>query len=407
MHDCGDLLMRIWMGVGRHQRSLWLSASLVLAASAGAQSPTSWETFDFAHGRVDSAAIDHLSLLALRQLRGIVFGKHGRPFGDDPDVQRYLKTRPWYRPDTTFTNQRLNARERANVDVIRAAEARKHTQIETGDMRFFQSRVITTAMLGHHTPGDWEVLSSEIGALHGQTFMDEEPDEEDAEGRATWVLQKFFDERYWYHRRPDYSNKELSAIERANADTIALARMRDLKLAVAPGTMYLFQTTALTDTLLRSVSLYDLRILRNELYARHGRRFETPWLRDYFKNEPWYTPRPSFTIAEMSEIEKDNIKVIQAVEARRHEELSTQELSNRDVEGLFPEVARRLRNEIFARHGRTFKDPHLQSYFASQSWYHPDPKFSLSSLTPLERKNVNFILAYEARAKEGQRFTAA
>ncbi|HEV8215313.1 MAG TPA: YARHG domain-containing protein, partial [Gemmatimonadaceae bacterium] len=199
----------------------------------------------------------------------------------------------------------------------------------------------------------------------------------------------------------------LSAIERANADTIALARMRDLKLAVAPGTMYLFQTTALTDTLLRGVSLYDLRILRNELYARHGRRFETPWLRDYFKDEPWYTPRASFTIAELSEIEKDNIKVIQAVEARRHEELSTQELSNRDVEGLFPEVARRLRNEIFARHGRTFKDPHLQSYFASQSWYHPDSKFALSSLTPLERKNVDFILAYEARAKEGQRFTAA
>ena len=395
------------MTVGWRRRIGWLGSSILVAASAGAQSPTSWEKFDFAHARVDSAAIDHLSLLALRQLRGIVFGRHGRPFADEPDVLKYLKSRPWYRPDTTFTNQRLSARERANIDVIRAAEARKHSQIETGDMRFYQNRVVTTAMLGHHKPGDWEVLAAEIGALHGQTFMDEEPDESDAEGHDTWLLQKFFDERYWYHRRPDYSNKELSAMERANADTIALARMRDLKLAVAPGTMYLFQTTALTDTLLHGVSLYELRILRNELYARHGRRFETPWLRDYFKNEPWYTPRPSFTIAELSEIEKDNIKVIQAVEARRHEELSTRELSNRDVDGLFPEIARRLRNEIFARHGRVFKDPHLQSYFASQAWYHADPKFSLSSLTPIERKNVNFILAYEVRAKEGERFTSA
>ena len=125
----------------------------------------------------------------------------------------------------------------------------------------------------------------------------------------------------------------------------------------------------------------------------------------YFKNEPWYTARPSFTIAELSELEKANVKVIQAVEARRHEGLSARELSNHDVEGLFPEIARRLRNEIFARHGRTFKDPHLQSYFASQEWYHPDPKFSLNSLTPIERKNVNFILAYEAQAKTGQRFT--
>ena len=392
---------------GGWRRRIGWCTSLILAANANAQSPTSWEKFDFARGKVDSAAIDHMSLVALRQLRGIVFGKHGRPFPDEVDVQTYLKSRPWYRPDTTFTNARLNAREKANLDVIRGAEARKHTQIETGDMRYHQSRVVTTAMLGHHTAPDWEVISSEIGAVHGQTFMDEEPDEEDYEGRDVWVLQKYFDDRYWYHRRKDYSNKELSAIERANADTIALARMRDLNLAVAPGTMYLFQATALTDTLLRGVSLYELRILRNEVYARHGRRFETPWLRDYFKNEPWYTPRASFTIAELSEIEKANVKVIQAVEARRHEELSSRELSNRDVDGLFPEIARRLRNEIFARHGRTFKDPHLQSYFASQDWYHPNPKFSLESLSPIERKNVDFILAYEARAKEGMRFTEA
>jgi YARHG domain len=395
------------MTVGWRCRIAWLTASLFVTVGAGAQSPTSWETFDFARARVDSAAIDHLSLLALRQLRGIVFGKHGRPFTDEPDVQKYLKTRPWYRPDTTFVNQRLSAREKANIDVIRAAEARKHGQIETGDMRFYQNRVVTTAMLGHHTAGDWVELAAEIGALHGQTFMEEEPDETDDEGHDTWLLQKFFDERYWYRRRPAYSNKELSAVERANADTIALARMRDLNLAVGPGAMYLFQTTPLTDTLLRGVSLYELRILRNEVYARHGRRFETPWLRDYFKNAAWYTPRATFTIAELSEIEKNNVKVIQDVEARRHEELSTRELSNRDVDGLFPEIARRLRNEIFARHGRTFKDPHLQSYFASQTWYHADTRFSLSSLTPIERKNVDFILAYEARAKQGDRFTSA
>jgi hypothetical protein len=72
---------------------------------------------------------------------------------------------------------------------------------------------------------------------------------------------------------------------------------------------------------------------------------------------------------------------------------------------LFPEVARRLRNEIFARHGRTFKDPLLQSYFASQEWYRANPKFDLKMLTPIERANVLTIQRYEARAKEGQRFT--
>jgi hypothetical protein len=384
-------------------------ASFVLCAlalsSASAQSLAAWEQFDFARKQVDSAAVDRLPLEALRSLRGIVFGRHGRPFTDEPDVQTYLKTRPWYRADKAYSNTRLSALEKSNLDVIRAAEARKHKQIETGDMRFYRNRVVTSAMLGHHTAADWQLLDAEIGAAHGERFDSGEPDDVDASGKDVWALQSYFDERYWYRGREDYSTDELSAIERANADTIALARMRDLGYGVAPGVMYLFQSTPLTDSLLKNITLYELRILRNEVYARHGRRFTTPWLRDYFKYEPWYKPRSDFTIAELSENEKSNIKVIQAVEARRHEELSTKDLSERDFAGLFPEIARRLRNEIFARHGRTFKDPHLQSYFASQEWYRPNPRFSEAMLSPIEKANVKTIQNYEVRAKLGQRFT--
>jgi hypothetical protein len=391
--------VRIRAGIGV------VATLLLLASSVSAQSLGAWEQFDFARRRVDSNAVAKLSLPQLRALRGVVFGRHGRPFKDEPDVRAYLETRSWYRSDTTFTNRRLNAMEKVNLDVIRGMEVRKHTQIETGDMRFYRNRVITTAMLGHHTRGDWQVLEAEIGAVHGRRFEDGEPDDIDAEGNDVWTLQKYFDERYWYRGREDYKPSMLSAIELANRDTVILARMRDLGYGVSPGLMYLFQTTPLTDSLLRGLTLYDLRLLRNEVYARHGRRFETPWLRDHFKNEPWYMPRANFTIAELSEIEKANIRLIQAVEARRHEALSTTEIGVFELDGLFPEVARRLRNEIFARHGRVFKDPSLQSYFASQTWYRPNPKFDLTSLNAIERKNVAIIQSYEERAKLGQRFT--
>ena len=378
--------------------------ALATAPRLGAQALEVWERFDFAHRRVDTASIERMSLQDLRSLRGIVFGRHGRPFTDEKDVQQYLKSRPWYHPDTSFKNSRLSAMEKANIDVIRLAEAHKHAHIETGDMRYYRNRVVTSAMLGHHTAGDWEVIGAEVGAVHGQRFAPEGPDDFDPD--ANDELQKYFNDRYWYHGRADYSPKELSAIERANLDTIAVARMRDLGYGVAPGVMYLFQTTALTDSMLRGLSLYDLRVIRNEIYARHGRRFETPWLREYFKDEAWYTPRPEFTIAELSEVEKNNVKLIQAAEARRHEALSAREIDPRELEGLFPEDARRLRNEIFARHGRKFKDPLLQSYFASQEWYRADPKFDLKSLTSTEKKNVATIQAYEVRAKDGQRFTS-
>ena len=204
---------------------------IVAVSSASSQALAAWERVDFANRRIDSAQLAGLSLAELRSLRGIVFGKHGRPFPEEPDVQTYLKARPWYRPDTAFSNTRLSALEKANLDVIRRAEARKHKQIETGDMRFYQNRVITSAMLGHHTDADWQLLAAEIGAAHGQTFGAEPGDGEDEPS----VLREYFDDRYWYRGRDDYSPTLLSATERANSDTIAIARMRDLGYGVAPG----------------------------------------------------------------------------------------------------------------------------------------------------------------------------
>src|SRR5690348_12533327 len=79
------------------------------ASPLASQSLSPWERFDFAHSRVDSASIAGLPLPALRSLRGLVFGRHGRPFTDEPDIQAYLRTRSWYRPNPKFSNESLSA----------------------------------------------------------------------------------------------------------------------------------------------------------------------------------------------------------------------------------------------------------------------------------------------------------
>ena len=245
---------------------------------------------------ISPTALAPLSLVQLQHIRGIIFGKHGRGF-EDSTLQHWLLTRAWYRPDASFTSARLSSRERENLDVVREAEAKKHPQIEAGDMRFYQNRVITTAMLGEHTPQDWEVLEAEVLANHGFFFGyadSQEPDD----------LQTYFDQRYWYQPRPEFKASDLSAIERQNRDTIAVAAMRQNKRPLAPGMMNLFQSTSLTQQMLSSISIADLRLLRNEIYARHGRGFETPWLAEYFRQQPWYTPRHDYTDAELSSVER-------------------------------------------------------------------------------------------------------
>lgn len=365
------------------------------AASPAAGPMEKWEQTDYAATPVTAADLAPLSLGDLQRVRGIIFGKHGRVF-QDSTLQHWLVSRPWYHPDGGFMNSRLSARERENLDLVRAAESAKHSQIEPGDMRFHQDRVITTAMLGHHNPQDWEVLEAEVLANHGFVFEDADDDEGSGRRLSAATLQNYFDERYWYTRQPEFDAKTLSTIEQQNLDTIALAVTKQLGRAVSPGMMNLFRATELTDTMLSKVSIADLRLLRNEVYARHGRPFQTSWLAENFRRYSWYRPRKDYADAELTPAERANIAVITAREQRLHEELASRELTVSDVRGLRPDDARRLRNEIFARHGRRFNDPKLQSYFASFAWYNPSDTGRESQLSATERKNVDLISQYES-----------
>lgn len=171
-----------------------------------------------------------------------------------------------------------------------------------------------------------------------------------------------------------------------------------------PGAMGLLQFTAVSEAMLAFTSLHDLRLLRNEIFARRGRIFRTPWIADYFSNEPWYRPRPDFSESELTAVERANIATIVAVESGRREQLRTTELLERDLVGLYPHDARMLRNEIYARHGRVFKDKALQAYFSSLPWYRPDTNFDEGMLSDIELRNIAVIGEYERQAAAGERF---
>ena len=54
--------------------------------------------------------------------------------------------------------------------------------------------------------------------------------------------------------------------------------------------------------------------MRNEIYARHGYIFKTQKMIEYFNNQSWYNPRFNNVEAQLSVIEKKNIKFIQSYE---------------------------------------------------------------------------------------------
>src|ERR1044071_3538408 len=239
-------------------RSLVLLALIVFVAiPAAAQDPMdALKATDFRKNALKQTQIQKLSPEDLKLLRGIIFGRHGRVFKDN-DIKVYLEEHSWYKPNPEFNNSLLNDVERQNLDLIRIAEAAKHEFIQPGDMRYWVNRPITPRKLGKHSGAEWKVLLAEVEAIHGKRF-DDEP----------W-LQQYFDERYWYFPSDKYDAKKLSAIEQKNLQILSDAQKKQRNVALLPGDMEFFEDRTITDAMLRGLSLHELRLLRNEVYARH------------------------------------------------------------------------------------------------------------------------------------------
>ena len=348
-----------------------------------------WQNIDFGKRKLTKAQLNKLktdgAVNELELLRGVVFGKRGRVF-KERGIQDYLEKQAWYKPNANFDNSVLTKMERDNLDLIRLAEAEKHFSIQPGDMRVWQTKLITADNIGDYTAAEWRVLIAEVEAIHGKTFRDEE-----------W-LQKYFDERYWYQADPNYSPNILSEVERKNLEFLFSEKSKGRNTAISIGDMDNFQTVALKEELLKGLSMMELRMIRNEIWARRGLKFGTPGVRQYFEWREWYKPLKDQRQVKLSDIEQQNVNLILAQEAKLRDKLSTEVLSEDILFDLFTEDLRVLRNEIYARHGRIFKDAELQKYFAAQAWYQPNPEFKDEQLSEIEIRNLAAIRKAEETA---------
>ena len=183
----------------------------------------------------------------------------------------------------------------------------------------------------------------------------------------------------------------LSGFERSNLELLINKRNEERKIAVWVGDMDKFQNALLTEELLEGLTLSELRLIRNEFFARNGYKFAFPGIAQHFEWRPWYAPLADQSKVSLNETEKRNVELIERIEKDMRQRLATEPIKPEMIEGLFIEDLRVLRNEIYARRGRVFKDPVLQEYFESQSWYKPDPEFKDVMLNKAEIDNLAII----------------
>ena len=70
-------------------------------------------------------------------------------------------------------------------------------------------------------------------------------------------------------------------------------------------------TAYVTDAQLSNLSTSELNIAKNEIYARHGRKFKSDALQKYFESKSWYKVNANYNYANdsanLTQIEKTNL----------------------------------------------------------------------------------------------------
>ena len=174
---------------------------------------------------------------------------------------------------------------------------------------------------------------------------------------------------------------------------------------------------------------------KNEIYARNGRKFQSPELQNWFNAQYWYTPvyePDQFRPDMLNEFETANVDML----SKREAELGTYTLdtanysydavypylsdgsgqyyvnpdnyifynsnscylTDADLAALTPQELCYARNEIYARRGYIFSSTELSDYFNAKNWYWgcaDASSFSDSVFNTYEASNIGMLMNVE------------
>lgn len=85
---------------------------------------------------------------------------------------------------------------------------------------------------------------------------------------------------------------------------------RVLDVLKKPQWTWLTREKTLTEQDLEYLTAWELTLMRNEVFALHGRSFSDPELKRYFQERPWYKARANYNDSDLSRLERANVDFI-------------------------------------------------------------------------------------------------
>jgi YARHG domain len=232
--------------------------------------------------------LDGKSLRELSILRNTIYARYGWDGYRKPWLRDHFHAQPWFKPNAKFTYKVLSDADRKNAHLI-ATREQGFTEIELRRMR------------------------EDVYARYGKVWHDK-PDGKCAAGDEDGSNDCYYRKQKWYRADAKFDEAKLSADDKVELGLLSRAM----------GSFALDDDTrekkegglgeALEVKALRQLSLRDLRLLRNTIYARHGRPFKSQILRDHFEGMTWYKVDAAYSDKKLSAVDTRNIALIKSVE---------------------------------------------------------------------------------------------
>ncbi len=102
----------------------------------------------------------------------------------------------------------------------------------------------------------------------------------------------------------------ISEVSDQEENTIPAKDSKSKTMGIYPWT----STRYLNESDLENLNTRQLKIMRNEIFARHSYIFSTEAMRDYFNQQSWYSPLQKDVSNELSEIEVHNLNLLKQTE---------------------------------------------------------------------------------------------
>jgi hypothetical protein len=201
--------------------------------------------------------LEKKSLRELAILRNTIFSRYGWDGYKKPWLRDHFHAQPWFKPNPKFNYKMLSEADRKNAHFIGSKE-QSFQEFQLAEMR------------------------DTIYGKHGRKWGDKIPD------NAFSADEKI----------------ELGLLSRAMGG-FALEDQQSSDDSL---------DRLLKPAEVRALSLRDLRLLRNSIYARRGRPFKSQILRDHFSGMSWYKVNAGYSDKLLSKNDARNIALIKSVE---------------------------------------------------------------------------------------------